>query len=80
MTVQCIDSRKACSLRNVWRMVMTCRAIEEMLKAVEKQTILRNIRVLQTAMGLSYEQLFDVLEIPEADRQRYLDMLTSTDK
>lgn len=46
-----------------------------MLKEVEEQTRLRNIRVLHGTTGLSYEQLVDVLEIPEADRQRYLDML-----
>lgn len=46
-----------------------------MLKEVEEQTRLRNIRVFRGTTGLSYEQLVDVLEIPEADRQRYLDIL-----
>lgn len=46
-----------------------------MLKEVEEQNRLRNIRVLYATTGLSYDQLFDVLEIPEVDRQRYLDML-----
>lgn len=46
-----------------------------MLKEVEERTKLRNIRVLHGTTGLSYEQLFNVLEIPEAEQQRYLDKL-----
>lgn len=56
---------------------MTSRIIEQMLKEVEEQVRLRNIRVLHSTTGLSYEQLFDILEIPTDNRQRFLDMLTS---
>lgn len=59
---------------------MTSRIIEQMLKAVEEQVRLRNIRVLHSTTGLSYEQLFDILEIPTDNQQRFLDMLTSPDK
>ena len=55
---------------------MTCRAIEQMIKEVEEQTRLRNIATLHRSMGLPSEQLFDVLDIPENDRQRYLGILT----
>lgn len=54
---------------------MTCRAIEQMIKEVVEETRIRNITTLHRTMGLPYEQLFDVLEVPEADRQRYLDIL-----
>lgn len=59
---------------------MTSRIIEQMLKEVEEQVRLRNIRVLHSTTGLSYEQLFDILEIPTDNQQRFLDMLTSPDK
>ena len=54
---------------------MTCRAIEQMIKEVVEETRIRNIATLHRTMGLPYKQLFDVLEVPEADRQRYLDIL-----
>lgn len=54
---------------------MTCRAIEQMIKEVVEETRIRNITTLHRTMGLPYEQLFDVLEIPETDRQRYLEIL-----
>lgn len=59
---------------------MTSRIIEQMLKEVEEQVRLRNIRVLHSTTGLSYEQLFDILEIPTDNRQKFLDMLTAPDK
>ena len=59
---------------------MTCRAIEQMLKEVVEETRIRNIATLHRTMGLPYEQLFDVLEIPEAERQRYLEILTKEEK
>ena len=54
---------------------MTCRAIEQMIKEVVEETRIRNIATLHRTMGLPYKQLFDVLEIPETDRQRYLEIL-----
>ena len=54
---------------------MTCRAIEQMIKEVVEETRIRNIATLHRTMGLPYKQLFDVLEVPDADRQRYLDIL-----
>ena len=54
---------------------MTCGAIEQMIKEVVEETRIRNIAILHRTMGLPYEQLFDVLEVPDADRQRYLDIL-----
>ena len=54
---------------------MTCRAIEQMIKEVVEETRIRNIATLHRTTGLPYEQLFDVLEIPETDRQRYLEIL-----
>ena len=54
---------------------MTCRAIEQMIKEVVEETRIRNTATLHRTMGLPYEQLFDVLEIPETDRQRYLEIL-----
>ena len=54
---------------------MTCRAIEQMIKEVVEETRIRNIATLHRTMGLPSEQLFDVLEIPETDRQRYLEIL-----
>lgn len=54
---------------------MTCRAIEQMIKEVVEETRIRNIATLHRTMDLPYKQLFDVLEVPEADRQRYLDIL-----
>lgn len=47
-----------------------------MIKEVVEETRIRNIATLNRTMGLPYEQLFDVLEVPEADRQRYLEILT----
>lgn len=55
---------------------MTCRAIEQMIKETVEETRIRNIATLHRTMGLPYERLFDVLEVPEADRQRYLGILT----
>ena len=55
---------------------MTCRAIEQMIKAVVEETRIRNIATLHRTMGLPYEQLFDVLEVPETDRPGYLEILT----
>lgn len=46
-----------------------------MIKEVVEETRIRNIATLHRTMGLPYEQLFDVLEVPDADRQRYLDIL-----
>ena len=46
-----------------------------MIKEVVEETRIRNIATLHRTMGLPYKQLFDVLEVPEADRQRYLDIL-----
>ncbi len=54
---------------------MTCRAIEQMIKEVVEETRIRNIATLHRTMGQPYEQLFDVLEVPDADRQRYLDIM-----
>lgn len=59
---------------------MTCWAIEQMIKEVVEETRIRNIATLHRTMGLPYEQLFDVLEVPETDRQRYLDMLSISDQ
>ena len=59
---------------------MTCWAIEQMIKEVVEETRIRNIATLHRTMGLPYEQLFDVLEVPETDRQRYLDMLSIADQ
>jgi len=59
---------------------MTCRAIEQMIKEVEEQTRLRNISTLHRTMGLSYEHLFDVLDIPQADRPRYLSILNGMEQ
>lgn len=59
---------------------MRCRAIEQMIKEVVEETRIRNIATLHRTMGLPYEQLFDVLEVPETDRQRYLDMLSISDQ
>lgn len=46
-----------------------------MIKEVVEETRIRNIATLHRTMDLPYKQLFDVLEVPEADRQRYLDIL-----
>lgn len=51
-----------------------------MIKETVTETRIRNIVTLHRTMGLPYEQLFDVLEIPETDRQRYLDMLMKEEK
>ena len=59
---------------------MTCWAIEQMIKEVVEETRIRNIATLHRTMGLPSEQLFDVLEVPETDRQRYLDMLSISDQ
>lgn len=59
---------------------MTCRAIEQMIKEVEEQTRLRNISTLHRTMGLSYEKLFDVLDIPVTDQPRYLEMLSEMEE
>ena len=47
-----------------------------MIKEVVEETRIRNIATLHRTMGLPYEKLFDVLEVTEADRQRYLEFLT----
>ena len=54
---------------------MTCRAIEQMIKEFVEETRIQSIATLYRTMGLPYEKLFDVLEVPEADRQRYLEIL-----
>ena len=54
---------------------MTSRVIEKMIKEVAEETRLQSIITLHRTMGLSYERLFDVLDIPDADRPRYLDRL-----
>ena len=46
-----------------------------MIKEVVEETRIRNIATLHRTMGLPYEQVFDVLEVPETDRQRYLEIL-----
>lgn len=55
---------------------MTYRAIEQMIKDGVEETRIRNIATLHRTMGLPYEQLFDVLVVPDTDRQRYIDILT----
>lgn len=55
---------------------MTYRAIEQMIKDGVEETRIRNIATLHRTMGLPYEHLFDVLVVPDTDRQRYLDILT----
>lgn len=59
---------------------MTCRTIEQMIKETVEETHIRNLATLHRTMGLPYERLFDVLEVPEADRQRYLGMLMKEEK
>lgn len=51
-----------------------------MIKETVEETHIRNIATLHRTMGLPYERLFDVLEIPEADWQRYLDKLMKEEK
>ena len=55
---------------------MTYRTIEQMIKDGVEETRIRNIATLHRTMGLPYEQLFDVLVVPDTDRQRYIDILT----
>lgn len=51
-----------------------------MIKETVEETRIRNLAALHRTMGLPFERLFDVLEVPEVDRQRYLDMLMKEEK
>lgn len=60
-------------------MIMTCRAIEQMLKEVEERTAqqvkLRSVKLLLEKSILPVERIFDVLEVPEEKRQWYLEQV-----
>lgn len=51
-----------------------------MVKETVEETRIQNLATIHRTMGLPYERLFDVLEVPKADRQRYLDMLMKEEK
>nr|WP_300858713.1 hypothetical protein [uncultured Acetatifactor sp.] len=44
-------------------------------KGIEEKGILASIKKLVKNMGVSVEQAMSVLEIPEAERQKYMDLL-----
>lgn len=60
-------------------MIMTCRAIEKMLKEVEERTAqqvkLRSVKLLLEKSILPVERIFDVFEVPEKKRQWYLEQV-----
>ena len=60
-------------------MIMTCRAIEKMLKEVEERTAqqvkLRSVKLLLEKSILPVERIFDVFEVPEEKRQWYLEQV-----
>ena len=60
-------------------MIMTCRAIEKMLKEVEERTAqqvkLRSVKLLLEKSILPVERIFDIFEVPEEKRQWYLEQV-----
>lgn len=61
-----------------------CRAIEEMLKAVEEETKEKNRRrvipYFLNKTSYTFEQICDLLEIPEDERQKYSDLISDHDR